>query len=225
MISDSLLDPGGLNTIIYNDPYAKLCLVSTIILELQEERRKKALYIDLDTVFTAYVKAGLIPPLKIKKMEPSIYASDILRIYIPDEMIQRYILDSIKYLDEASIVIFDSITSFYSLFYNELESDKSVTREMGRINQFLLILLMLLLKNTSFSKIPLLLTSMIRYKRKEGWIGTPTGNRFLRSRSSVNLYVEMENERDLSINVLSHPTITPQKIIFRDKGIRISRDS
>jgi len=180
-------------------------------------------YIDLDTVFTAYVKAGLIPPLTIKKMEPSIYTSDILRIYIPDEMIELSILDSIKYIDEASIVIFDSITSFYSLFYNELESDTSVTREMGRINQLLLILLMLLLKNTSFSKIPLLLTSMIRYKRKGGWIGTPTGNRFLRSRSSVNLYVEMENERDLSINVLSHPTISPQKIIFRDKGIRITR--
>jgi len=180
-------------------------------------------YIDLDTVFTAYVKAGLIPPLTIKKMEPSIYTSDILRIYIPDEMIELSILDSIKYIDEASIVIFDSITSFYSLFYNELESDTSVTREMGRINQLLLILLMLLLKNTSFSKIPLLLTSMIRYKRKGEWIGTPTGNRFLKSRSSVNLYVEMENERDLSINVLSHPTITPQKIIFRDKGIRITR--
>jgi hypothetical protein len=220
-IYDSLLDSTALNTIIYDDPYAKLCLVSTIILQLREEQRKKVLYIDFDTVFTAFVKAGLIPPLMIKKRNSSLYSSDILRIYIPNQKIDLDVIDVIKHIDEASIVIFDSITSFYSLFYFDLKSSKTVTRELGNINHLLLIILMLLLKNTRFSKIPLLVTSMIRFRKDVGWIRMPTSNRFLQSRSKVNLYVRMENENDMSISVLSHPRLTPQTMIFLNSAIKL----
>jgi hypothetical protein len=220
-IYDSLLDSTALNTIIYDDPYAKLCLVSTIILQLREEQRKKVLYIDFDTVFTAFVKAGLIPPLMIKKRNSSLYSSDILRIYIPNQRIDLDVIDVIKHIDEASIVIFDSITSFYSLFYFDLKSSKTVTRELGNINHLLLIILMLLLKNTRFLKIPLLVTSMIRFRKDVGWIRMPTSNRFLQSRSKVNLYVRMENENDMSISVLSHPRLTPQTMIFLNSAIKL----
>lgn len=222
MIYDTLLESTALNTIIYDDPYAKLCLISTIILQLKEEQRKKVLYIDLDTVFTAFVKAGLIPPLTLRKMNSSVYLSDILRIYIPNQRVDLPVLDAIKYIDDASIVIFDSITSFYSLFCFDLKPSKQVTREIGHINQLLLIFLMLLLKNTKFSKIPLLVTSMIRFRKNVGWIRTPTSNRFLQSKSTVNLYVRMENEKDISVSVLSHPRLTPQKIIFFNRAIRLS---
>jgi hypothetical protein len=188
---------------------------------LREEQRKKVLYIDFDTVFTAFVKAGLIPPLMIKKRNSSLYSSDILRIYIPNQRIDLDVIDVIKHIDEASIVIFDSITSFYSLFYFDLKSSKTVTRELGNINHLLLIILMLLLKNTHFSKIPLLVTSMIRFRKDVGWIRMPTSNRFLQSRSKVNLYVRMENENDMSISVLSHPRLTPQTMIFLNSAIKL----
>lgn len=220
-IYDSLLDSTALNTIIYDDPYAKLCLVSTIILQLREEQRKKVLYIDFDTVFTAFVKAGLLAPLMIKKRNSSLYSSDILRIYIPNQRIDLDVIDVIKHIDEASIVIFDSITSFYSLFYFDLKSSKTVTRELGNINHLLLIILMLLLQNTRFSKIPLLVTSMIRFRKDVGWIRMPTSNRFLQSRSKVNLYVRMENENDISVSVLSHPRLTPQTMIFLNSAIKL----
>ncbi|HEX9318277.1 MAG TPA: hypothetical protein VF884_05010 [Nitrososphaeraceae archaeon] len=224
-IYETLLDPTGLNTIIYNDPYAKLCLISTLIVELKEEQRKKILYIDLDTVFTAFVRAGLIPPFKIEKINSSLYTSDILRIYIPDERIHLPILDVIRYIDDASLIIFDSVTSFYSLFQFKMETNKSLTRELGRCNQSLLVLLMLLLKNTKFAKIPLLVTSMIRYKRKGMWTRSPTANRFLSAKSTAKLYVRMENENDIAVNVLSHPNLTPQKFILPVKGIKILSES
>lgn len=219
-IYDNLLESTALNTIIYDDPYAKLCLISTIILQLREEQRKKVLYIDLDTVFTAFVKAGLIPPLTISKRNSSLYSSDTLRIYIPSKRVDLDVLDTIKHIDEASIVIFDSITSFYSLFYFDLKSNKAITRELGDINHLLLIILMLLLKNTHFSKIPLLVTSMIRFRKDAGWIRMPTSNRFLQSRSKVILYVRMENEKKMSVSVLSHPRLTPQKMIFLNRAIK-----
>ena len=220
-IYDSILESTALNTIIYDDPYAKLCLISAIVLQLREEQRKKVLYIDFDTVFTAFVKAGLIPPLMIKKKNSSLYSSDLLRIYIPNHKINLDVLDVIKHIDEASIVIFDSITSFYSLFYFDLKSSKTVTRELGNVNHLLLIILMLLLKNTHVSKIPLLVTSMIRFRKDVDWKRLPTSNRFLQSRSKVNLYVSMENENDMSVRVLSHPRLTPQKMIFLNSAIKL----
>jgi len=221
MIYDSLLDRTGLNAIIYNDPYAKLCLISTLILQLKEEFQKRALYIDLDTIFTAFVRAGFVPPLSVEKISSSLYTSDILRVYVPYEKIHIPVLDAIKFIDDSSIVIFDSITSFYSLYDFDNESDKQLMRELGRYNQLLLVLLMLLLRNTKFAQIPLLVTSMIRYRRKGKWIRAPTANRFLSAKSTASFYVRMANENDFSVNVLSHPRLEPKKIIFPIKGIKL----
>lgn len=221
-IYDDLLESAALNTIIYDDPYAKLCLISTIILQLREQVRKKVLYIDFDTVFTAYVKAGLIPPLMVRKLNPSLYSSDLLRIYLPNQKVDLDLADAIKHITEASLVIFDSINSFYSLFYFGLKSSNAVKRELGNINHLLLIILMLLLRGTYFSKIPLLVTSMIRFRKNIGWIRTPTSNRFLKSQSKVNLYVSMDNENDMSVSVLSHPRIAPQKMTFPNRAINLS---
>jgi hypothetical protein len=222
-IYDELLESAALNTITYDDPYAKLCLISTIILQLREQQRKKVLYIDFDTAFTAYVKAGLIPPLMVRKRSPSLYSSDLLRIYLPNQKVDLDLADAIKHITEASLVIFDSVTSFYSLFYLGLKPGKAVTRELGNVNHLLLIILMLLLKGTYFSKIPLLITSMIRFRKNVGWIKTPSSNRFLKSRSKVNLYVRMDNENDMSVNVLSHPRIAPQKMTFLNEAINLGR--
>ncbi|MCD6038161.1 MAG: hypothetical protein K0S67_2050 [Nitrososphaeraceae archaeon] len=46
----------GLNSLTYNDPYAKLCFTSMIASQCQ----KKVIYIDLDTMFAAYAKSDLI---------------------------------------------------------------------------------------------------------------------------------------------------------------------
>lgn len=224
-IYGTLLDPGGLNTIIYHDPYAKLCLISTLVFELNKEQRKKILYIDLDTVFTAYVRAELITPFKLQKINSSLYTSDLLRIYIPDERIHLAILDVIKHMEEASIIIFDSVTSFYSLFQFEMENNKSLRQDLGRFNQSLLVLIMLLLKNTKFMKIPLLVTSMIRHKRKGMWISSPTANRLLSAKSTAKFYVRMEDENDIGVNVLTHPNLSAQKFILPIKGIKLVSES
>ena len=66
----------GLNSLTYNDPYAKLCFTSMISSWCQ----KKVIYIDLDTMFAAYAKADLILLLKNKK-----YNSKTINIYLPIE--------------------------------------------------------------------------------------------------------------------------------------------
>src|ERR687898_2280494 len=62
-----LLSTDGLNTLTFSDPYARLCFTTMITRELtssefgsQNKSRRRVLYLDTDTTFTAYLTAGLI---------------------------------------------------------------------------------------------------------------------------------------------------------------------
>jgi lipopolysaccharide biosynthesis glycosyltransferase len=66
----------GLNSLTYNDPYAKLCFTSMIASKCQ----KKVIYIDLDTMFAAYAKSDLISLLGNTKC-----INKTINIYLPTE--------------------------------------------------------------------------------------------------------------------------------------------
>jgi hypothetical protein len=217
MISE-ILDNSGFNTLIYDDPYAKICLITSIILEFQNntEYQKKIAYIDLDAAFTSYAKAGLIPSIEIEKIDDDIYQSQSggLKIYLPSKDILDFIVvDLIKSMEEYSLIIFDSINSFYNLFYDKIVPSSNNRLKIGSLNQLLYFFLMLILKHTSYFNIPFLVTSMIRYKRK----GVVTSNRLLNKKSSLNFYVKMKNINDLSVSILRHPKINQKNFTIKNK--------
>jgi hypothetical protein len=217
MISE-ILDNSGFNTLIYDDPYAKICLITSIILEFQNntEYQKKIAYIDLDAAFTSYAKAGLIPSIEIEKIDDDIYQSQSgdLKIYLPSKDILDFIVvDLIKSMEEYSLIIFDSINSFYNLFYDKIVPSSNNRLKIGSLNQLLYFFLMLILKHTSYFNIPFLVTSMIRYKRK----GVVTSNRLLNKKSSLNFYVKMKNINDLSVTILRHPKINQKNFTIKNK--------
>ena len=74
----------------------------------------------------------------------------------------------------------------------------------------------MILKHTSESNIPFLVTSMIRYKRKE----VVTSNRLLTKKSSLNFYVKIKNLNDLSITILGDPQVNQKNFIMKDKVLR-----
>jgi len=217
MISE-ILDNSGFNTLIYDDPYAKICLITSIILEFQNntEYQKKIAYIDIDAAFTSYAKAGLIPFIEIEKIDDDIYQSQSggLKIYLPSKDILDFIVaDLIKSMEEYSLIIFDSINSFYNLFYDKIVPSSNNRLKIGSLNQLLYFFLMLILKHTSYFNIPFLVTSMIRYKRK----GVVTSNRLLNKKSSLNFYVKMKNINDLSVTIMRHPKINQKNFIIKNK--------
>jgi hypothetical protein len=222
MISE-ILRNRGFNTLVYDDAYAKICLIASIISEFQNQdqrlNRKKILYLDLDAAFTAYVKAGLIPSMEIRKVDNSIYQSesDALKIYLPSQdMIDVVIIDIIKSINECSLIIFDSVNSFYNLFYDRITNNPNNILKIGNLNQILYFILMLILKHTSEYDIPFLVTSMIRYKRKE----VVTTNRLLNKKSTLNFYVKIMNINDLSVTVLSDVKENQKSFIMKDKVLR-----
>ncbi len=200
----------GLNSLTYNDPYAKLCFTSMISSWCQ----KKVIYIDLDTMFTAYAKADLILLLRNSK-----YSSKTINIYLPTEdRFESILKDVIEDMYDSSIVIFDSINNFHNMYYKKIDIESG--RGFSNINHLLSIFLMLLLKHGKHLNVPILATSMIRYKKYTEWIQSPASKRFLHKKSIVRLNVEMINEDDLSLEIIVHPTRTSEKIIFQNLGIK-----
>lgn len=217
-----MLDNGGFNTLIFDDSYAKICLIASIISEFQckndNDNHHKVIYLDFDAAFTSYAKAGLIPTMKIQKINDHFYQSEsnILNIFLPTQDIFDIITtDIIKSISKSSLVIFDSINSFYNLFYDRLVPSQNNTN-IGSLNQLLYFVLMIILKHTSDYNIPFLVTSMIRYRGKE----VVTSNRLLSMKSSFNFYVKIRNLDDLSITVLKHPKLDHKNFIMKDKVLK-----
>ena len=222
MISE-ILRNRGFNTLVYDDAYAKICLIASIISEFQNQdqrlNRKKILYLDLDAAFTAYVKAGLIPSMEIRKVDNNIYQSEsnTLKIYLPSEdLFDAIIVDILKSINECSLIIFDSVNSFYNLFYDKITNSPNNILKIGNLNQILYFILMLILKHASEYNIPFLVTSMVRYTKKE----VVTTNRLLSRKSIVNFYVKIENFNDLSVTVLSDLKENQRSFVMKDKVLR-----
>jgi hypothetical protein len=222
MISE-ILDKRGFNTLIYDDTFAKICLIASIISEFQNQHRNdnhsKIVYLDLDAAFTSYAKAGLIPSMEIQKIDDHIYESKSspLKIYLPSEdILDIIIVDIIKSMNECSLIIFDSINSFYNLFYNKIIPSSNNRLKIGSLNRLLYFVLMMILKHTSHFNIPFLVTSMIRYRRKN----VITSNRLLSTKSSLNFYVKIRNLNDLSVTILGRPKTNQKNFIIKDKVLR-----
>ena len=204
-----ILSSNGLNTLTFNDPYAKLCFTAMIA-----SRCRKLIYIDLDTAFTAYVKAGLL-------LKNITNFDKIIEIYLPrEDRFESILTDIINSMSDSSVVIFDSVNSFYNMYYKKINADSR--HRMSNLNHLLSIFLMLLLKHGISLNIPVLATSMIRYKKKDGeWKMSLTSKRILQRKSIVNLNVEMINDDDLSVTILQHPTLTtPQTLIFNNQSVK-----
>jgi len=205
---DDIVSADGLNTLTFNDPYAKLCFTSMLASKYQ-----KVIYIDLDTAFTAYVSAGLL----LKNMSNQ---TDTIKIYLPSEdQFESLMMDIIDSLPDSSIVIFDSVNSFYNMYYKKIDIHSG--HGISNLNHLLSIFLMLLLKHGKYLNIPILVTSMIRYKKDNKWVQSPASKRLLQKKSIVKLNVSIINERDLSVQIITHPLLNSKTIIFQNQGIKL----
>ena len=333
VLGQELLSTDGLNTLTFSDPYARLCFTTMITRALtnsefsnQNKERKRVLYIDTDTTFTAYLTAGLI--LKINQTSNKVNSmrdhnnninnkninnnnkgevdnSDdnriidtkfknlderLVQVFLPSEgRFESLLGDAIASMPEASIVIFDSLNSFYNMYpgswyesetieepsgamnqkathqetwqTNEQplnprntenntsanlpkkstdlattlqratrarETGKTWTKPKspyttGRLNHLLSIFLMLLVQHGLYYKIPVLVTSMVRYKKvsEDLWVKAPACRRLLNQKSLVRLSVEMLNDNDLSLNIMKHPSLEQQTIVYPNVGISL----
>jgi hypothetical protein len=286
---------------------------------------KRVLYIDTDTTFTAYLKAGLILTENYVTSNDNSWKSEgasnhnynnennnksdgynhkddnsiidtkskyrderLVQVFLPSEgRFESLLGDAIASMPEASIVIFDSINSFYNMYpgpwyeteiikepaqssnqkaikakahkpseqlwtsrANQKKTPQYPPREntnpiippqktakgneeawykpkmpytIGRLNHLLSIFIMLLVQHGIHYKIPVLVTSMVRYKKmmEDLWVKAPACRRLLNQKSVVRLSIEMLNDNDLSVNIMKHPLLEQQTIVYPNVGISL----
>lgn len=193
-MSDRILSTRGLNTLMFSDPYAKLCFAARLVSQFD-----RVTYIDLDTTFAAYFNAGLV-------------RANRLDIYLPSEgRLVPMVKDALESMEKSSLVIFDSVNSFYNLF--------RARERIGGLNHLLSVLLMLLVRRGVDENIPVLATSMLRYRKDGGWVQSPASRRLLQRKSAARLSVE-RLESDLAVTVVEHELIQAgTQIVYKDSLI------
>jgi hypothetical protein len=204
-IISNLLTIGGLNTLLFYNPYAKLCFTSTITSYF-----RKTTYLDLDTTYTAYIRSNLIKN----------YSLNDIYLFTPSEgELESSINKILSDISNSSLLIIDSLNSFYNLYYKkiDMESLKGISNIQHTLSNFLMILL----KLCQSLRIPILVTSMIRYRKKKEWIKTFTNKRLLQNKSTVILFVEMQNENMFLLDIITHPTLLPTTLTLDNNNINM----
>jgi hypothetical protein len=195
--SGKVLSVGGLNTLMFTDPYAKLCYMAHLTSQFD-----RVIYIDLDTTFTAYFNAGLV------------HTTNSIDIYLPSEgQFAAMTKDVLESMSGSSLVILDSVNSFYNLF--------PIRLKMGSLNHLLSVLIMLLVRRGVDVNVPVLATSMLRYRKEGGWVQSPASRRLLQNKSAVKLSVDW-HKSDLTLKIVQHESIEAGKIfVYKCNSIRV----
>ena len=195
-MSDRILGTRALNTLMFSDPYAKLCFAAHLVSQF-----KMVTYIDLDTTFAAYFNAGLV-------------RANNVDIYLPSEgRLVPMVKEVLESMGTSSLVIFDSVNSFYNLF--------GARDRTGGLNHLLSVLLMLLVRRGVDEKVPVLATSMLRYRKDGGWVQSPASKRLLQRKSAARLSIERTGS-DLAVTIVGHDSIPAgTQVIYKDSLITV----
>ena len=109
------------------------------------------------------------------------------------------IKDVLESMRESSLLIFDSVNSFYNLF--------PMRERVGGLNHLLSVLIMLLVRRGVDLNVPVLVTSMLRYRKDRAWVQSPASRRLLQSKSIVKLSVELRGSSDMALTIVEHESI------------------
>ena len=180
----------SLNSISFDDAITKTYFFHKLISAVGIP----TIYLDFDLLYSGYVASNILPQ------------SENLRLYQPSEQTWNTLL--VQILDEISkeqnIIIIDSLNGFYNIFTNE--------KDAGRlINSFIMLLVSIGQKTKSV----VLIGSLAKFKKDEGWVLLAVGrhvieinkmNRLVLQKQDSEFYLTLfdQNNSKKSILKLSH---------------------
>ena len=172
----NILSQKQINSILYSDPFLKAGFISKLVIETEEP----ILYVDLDLLYSGYAVSGILPRL------------DNLTLYQPTEDTIAQILTDVLVKASSSqvLVVVDSINGLFNI----LNLKKEVGRSVASI-------LMLLASTASHTNSYLVVGSLVRYRKEEGWVLSPTGKRLIETKNSRKLLLEY-GKGGITVNVL-----------------------
>jgi len=165
----TMLEQNLINSVFYPDPFLKAGFISKLV----QDTKLEVLYLDLDLLYSGYVVSGILAAEKnVTLFQPT---SDTLYQMIKEILVKASL--------SQTIVVVDSLNGLYNILNQKKNLGKTV-----------MSIMMLLASITRMTKSYLVVTSMVRYKKEEGWILSPTGKRLVETKNSKKILLESGKE-------------------------------
>lgn len=176
---DEVITQGKITSVLYSDPFLKAGFMS----RLMKETKAHVLYLDLDLLCSGYVASGTIT------------LNENSTLYQPTEDTIDGILTEVLVKASASqvLIIVDSINGLFNLLNSK--------KQPGKVVSSIVMLLASMIRQTNSC---LVIASMARYKKEEGWVLSPTGKRLVETEKSKKILLEYGKE-GITVNAWNKP--------------------
>ncbi len=165
----TMLEQDLINSIFYSDPFLKAGFISKLV----RDTKLQVLYLDLDLLYSGYMVSGTIPVEKnVTLFQPT---SETLYQMIKEILVKASL--------SQTLIIVDSLNGLFNILNRKKNVGKTV-----------MSIMMLFASIVKMTKSYLVVASMVRYKKEEGWILSPTGKRLVETKNSKKILLEPEKE-------------------------------
>ncbi|HVZ62153.1 MAG TPA: hypothetical protein VG896_00525 [Candidatus Nitrosotalea sp.] len=165
----TMLEQDLINSVFYSDPFLKAGFISKLI----QDTKLEVLYLDLDLLYSGYVVSGTIPTEKnLTLFQPT---TETLYKMIKEILVKASL--------SQTVIVVDSLNGLFNMLNRKKNIGKTV-----------MSIMMLLASIAKMTKSYLVVTSMVRYKKEEGWILSPTGKRLIETKNSKKILLEHGKE-------------------------------
>lgn len=165
---EKILSQKQINSILYSDPFLKAGFISKLV----KNTRINVLYLDLDLLYSGYVISGTLP------LQENLILFQPTTDTIGEMLTEILAKSSIS----QSLIVVDSLNGLF----NMLNRKKNVGKTVASV-------IMLITSMARITNSYVVVASMVRYKKEEGWILSPTGKRLIETENSKKILLEYEN--------------------------------
>ncbi len=165
----TMLEQDLINSVFYSDPFLKTGFISKLV----QDTELQVLYLDLDLLYSGYLVSGTIPiSNNVTLFQPT---SETLYKMIKEILVKASL--------SQTIIIVDSLNGLFNILNRKKNVGKTV-----------MSIIMLFASIAKMTKSYLVVGSMVRYKKEEGWTMSPTGKRLVETKNSKKILLEYGKE-------------------------------
>ena len=172
----NILRQNKINSVLYSDPFLKAGFIAKLV----EDLKLDVLYLDLDLLYSGYIVSGMIKtPQNLTLFQPT--------FEILNNTLAKILVDLST---KKSVVIIDSLNGFFNMLNKKKDIGKLVT-------SYVMLLASIAYSTGSY----VVITSMVRFKKEEGWVLSPTGKRLIEAKNGEQILLE-KNDQGIVLNFL-----------------------
>ena len=174
---EKLFEQKRINSILYDDPFLKAGFISKLVQDTDID----ILYLDLDLLYSGYIVSGILSSKEnVALFQPSV---ENLGKILTEVLVKSSL--------SQTLIIVDSLNGLFNILNRK--------KDVGRVVTSIIMLLSSIAQITNSYVI---IASMVRYKKEEGWVLSPTGKRLIETKNSKKILLEYDKD-GIVLNLLT----------------------